>query len=690
MSLINSLNGFDGAQELLIKLVEQSPNDWPTRKRVGQVLFDAGFHSEASELVWAAPEVPPVTEDVVFTTRVVAMGHPRRAVRLVSTMIEANKDSPEENLNIAKALMQEGLVLQALRFYGAATSLDLKLIDEEFELMLMTADSSDESWREITEGDDFPWEGPRDSTVVDLLGSDDEDASATELLLSSVTQRVPLKAPVKSTAATIEKAPVATNAEPQHANATLSPAAQAIVKQQAEKSKPQEVKATEGESPTSLVNFFEHKEKAEQKQEVKTPEKPVAEVAKAPAQVEQPAVKTERPAAKVEQPEVKATETPAKTEQPVAKAAEPSTKVEGPFSVKSEVTKLKVEEPQAKLLTDPPAAANVVKAPEPSNVQAGAKKVLPDLKPVTAEPKKPEVKATLSEIEPASRPESGHEQKQVNDVIARAASAADATVEAKKPELPKLKEPEVNELEEKAEDLSDEVANVLAAREDSSTEEKGSGFMSSIKAMFKRPSKSKPKPTPFGQANVLKPITTTVVAKPLNGEAQLDTTSKAQAAQASLVQAVTPTSSPVTTTVAPKQETTSHAPPKELDGRTQLVALAPQDGSVFFDELSKKYEALNPGELPEVAVIARDMANVDYLGLVNEACNKDLNAFSKLLGLHTIMTASDCSEWVADMDLLRKGYGDAVLATVVSKYSVSECREILGAVYQRPRSQAAV
>ena len=54
------------------------------------------------------------------------------------------------------------------------------------------------------------------------------------------------------------------------------------------------------------------------------------------------------------------------------------------------------------------------------------------------------------------------------------------------------------------------------------------------------------------------------------------------------------------------------------------------------------------------------------------------------------MTASDCSEWVADMDLLRKGYGDAVLATVVSKYSVSECREILGAVYQRPRSQAAV
>lgn len=53
------------------------------------------------------------------------------------------------------------------------------------------------------------------------------------------------------------------------------------------------------------------------------------------------------------------------------------------------------------------------------------------------------------------------------------------------------------------------------------------------------------------------------------------------------------------------------------------------------------------------------------------------------------MTKADCASWVEDMDLLRKGYGDAVLATVVSKYSVAECREILGAVYQRPSAQAA-
>ncbi|MEJ6702070.1 MAG: hypothetical protein QNL01_14035 [Akkermansiaceae bacterium] len=41
------------------------------------------------------------------------------------------------------------------------------------------------------------------------------------------------------------------------------------------------------------------------------------------------------------------------------------------------------------------------------------------------------------------------------------------------------------------------------------------------------------------------------------------------------------------------------------------------------------------------------------------------------------------------MNLLRKGYGDDVLATVVSKYSVTECREILNSVYTTPSRQVA-
>ena len=70
MILTNSINGFDGAQELLIKLVEQSPDDWETRKRVVQVLYDAEFYREAAKLVWGAPEIPPVTDDIAFTARV--------------------------------------------------------------------------------------------------------------------------------------------------------------------------------------------------------------------------------------------------------------------------------------------------------------------------------------------------------------------------------------------------------------------------------------------------------------------------------------------------------------------------------------------------------------------------------------------------------------------------------------------
>jgi hypothetical protein len=83
------------------------------------------------------------------------------------------------------------------------------------------------------------------------------------------------------------------------------------------------------------------------------------------------------------------------------------------------------------------------------------------------------------------------------------------------------------------------------------------------------------------------------------------------------------------------------------------------------------------------------LANLDYVMLINKACDKDVDAFSKLLGLHRVMHNAGCGEWVADMNLLRKGYGDDVLATVVSKYSVTECREILNSVYTTPSRQVA-
>jgi len=133
-----------------------------------------------------------------------------------------------------------------------------------------------------------------------------------------------------------------------------------------------------------------------------------------------------------------------------------------------------------------------------------------------------------------------------------------------------------------------------------------------------------------------------------------------------------------------------YSQPKAIDCSTRLIALAPKDGGGFFNELNDKYTKLSNSTMPEVVTIARNEAGIDYIDLIQKACSNDksinLDSFSKLLGLHTVMIEADCFDWVDDMNLLRNGFGDAVLAAVVSRYSVDECREILGDVY---RSTAA-
>jgi len=228
---------------------------------------------------------------------------------------------------------------------------------------------------------------------------------------------------------------------------------------------------------------------------------------------------------------------------------------------------------------------------------------------------------------------------------------------------------------EDEDDFNDLPTNNLVRRQLQSSKPKPEGMFSSLTGMFKR-SKGDDDDD-LEQEDSISEESSTSMQK-----------SESEGGNAPTGQ-VQPNSEPVSTTVVPRREPKGYEPPKELDGRTQLVALAPQDGNVYFEELIEKYNDLPVDQLPPAVTVARDMANVDYLALVQAACVKDLDAFSKLLGLHRVMTEADCSAWVHDMDLLRKGYGDAVLATVVSKYSVVECREILGAVYQRPGARKA-
>ena len=663
MTLTNSLNGFDGAQELLIKLVEQSPEDWETRKRVVQVLFDSGLYREASKLVWNAPEVPSVSEEIVFTAKIVAMGQPERAVRLFSTMVETNQGNPEENLKVAKALMKQGLVLQALRFYGVATAMDTSLIDEDFELVLVNADCGDDNWRDLADGEDFPWDGPQDMGIADMM--DDEgngEASAAEILLSSVTQRVPLKAPVKDTAATTEIAPtheqtsVKPTAQAKTPKPILSPAAEALVKQQSVAvTTPQE--ANEDGSFSSLVNFFKHKE-LEQGQDLDVAKKdpvksqPLATIATSVDTRAHTTVDTRA-------------ELPPAPSSPLVQGFQPR-----PSDALKQLVPAPASTQAVESAPEPVPEAPSVDAPQPpvfSSQEIVAPVVEPQLDGTASEPVPRLTEAVVENVTPITQP-----------LVSAEAPEPVVAQPEQEPEQPIAQE----------EDLSDVVANALAEREVSSPVSESGGLFSKIKNVFSRSKSDLGNETKH--ESVAEPVVSAAPVADAPKSAVEETTQVEASApvENNPAQVVAPAASPLSTTVLRKPEQQQNEPPKELDGRTQLVALAPQDGSVFFDQLAAKYNNLTGDQLPPAAMVARDMANVDYVQLIREACSKDLNAFSKLLGLHRVMTESNCPAWVEDMDLLRKGYGDAVLATVVSKYSVSECREILGAVYQRPGAQA--
>ena len=628
MTFTNSINGFDGAQELLIKLVEQSPDDWETRKRVVNVLYDAEFHHEAADLAWGAPEIPPVTEEIAFTVRVVSMGRPERAVRLVTTMLKANQDNPQECMNIAKALMGEGLSLQALRFYGVATAKDINLVDTEFEMAVIDADTGDDSWAELVTADDFPWDGPRDMTIEDATTHDAaEGNSAAEVLLNSVTQRVPLKAPIQAQTEAVRSV-----LPPKSPGSESRPTAPAETVATNEKSNPApetELSASVGNENDKLISLV----------------KPAEQVKPAPIN-ESPAVVTQLVAAPVPALNNRVT-----THVNTAVTAPPTPAtaiIEGLKPSSSDGLVARVPE--------------VVLAAPAQSVQAaiaGAAAEKFNTQPVVEESVVEESVTSLETNSVSNTP-----------VVSDETQPSDMGNNEGLSDEPYEDDGDVNDLS----------SNSLVKRQLYSSKSKSEGVFSSLTGIFKRSKADQNNDEDTALENAVSVTDEASASKQKKG-------SQDEKAKEAPIGHVQPNSNPVTTTVVPRHEPKGYEPPKELDGRTQLVALAPQDGNIYFEELIEKYNDLPVDELPPAVTVARDMANVDYLGLVQAACVKDLDAFSKLLGLHRVMTEANCPGWVDDMNLLRKGYGDAVLATVVSKYSVSECREILGAVYQRPGEQ---
>ena len=149
------------AIDTLLNTLKQNPEIWSIRKEAARLLFDNGTYRKAADLVWTAPEIPAVDLDIAFATRVLSRAQPQRAIRLLQHVMERTAESPAKLLAIANALMHYGMVMQAARFYGAATAGDSSVANGDLEHFMLWVDDSQRLWGDWPEADqkmgELPW-----------------------------------------------------------------------------------------------------------------------------------------------------------------------------------------------------------------------------------------------------------------------------------------------------------------------------------------------------------------------------------------------------------------------------------------------------------------------------------------------------------------------------------------------------
>jgi tetratricopeptide (TPR) repeat protein len=129
-------------REALLK----NPNDWDTRKQLAHLLYDQGSFQEASDVVWEVNEIPSIDIELAFAARILAKASPRKAIRLLTALLEHNRGKAVQNLGLANALLHHGMVLQAARFYGAALEADPSLGNPDLEHFMLWTDDEETLW----------------------------------------------------------------------------------------------------------------------------------------------------------------------------------------------------------------------------------------------------------------------------------------------------------------------------------------------------------------------------------------------------------------------------------------------------------------------------------------------------------------------------------------------------------------
>ena len=135
--------------------------DWESRKRLAHLMYDRGSYQEAADIIWGVAEIPNIDIELAFAARILAKAAPRKAIRLLTALLEQNRGKAVQNLGLANALLHHGMVLQAARFYGAALEADPSLGNPDLEHFILWTDDEEKLWgdfkRRRPQLGELPW-----------------------------------------------------------------------------------------------------------------------------------------------------------------------------------------------------------------------------------------------------------------------------------------------------------------------------------------------------------------------------------------------------------------------------------------------------------------------------------------------------------------------------------------------------
>ena len=141
------MTGTKSPRELKMReTLAKDPSDWETRRSLAFFLYGQGAFQEAADIIWDADEIPSIDIELAFAVRILSKASPRKAIRLLVSLLEHNRGKAVQNMGLANALLHHGMVLQAARFYGAAMEIDSSLVNPDLEHFILWTDDEETIW----------------------------------------------------------------------------------------------------------------------------------------------------------------------------------------------------------------------------------------------------------------------------------------------------------------------------------------------------------------------------------------------------------------------------------------------------------------------------------------------------------------------------------------------------------------